>query len=104
MAVLQTIRLGPLTSPIGVDTFIVDIRFSTATTAATVTVTHGLGFVPLEIQLVALQAAFYPSRWRVILTTLTTQIIQIAKISTASSASDLDQVRLTLKRPHSIGR
>jgi hypothetical protein len=85
------------------DSKIVDITIDD-TTASTVTIPHGLRRLlsaPQEVTLTALRAEGLTSQWYAG-TIDTTNVILTRAVLTASSSGA--QLRVIIKRPHSIGR
>lgn len=85
----------------GTDTYIADIE-ATADADTTATITHGLGATPLEVSKCELAVAATLSLWRA--TTINSTTVVMTKSTTASSGAAGNQVRVTIKRPHTIGR
>lgn len=96
----------------GADMVQVDITATATKDAGPVTINHRTAFTAtgnaaavaaqLDVKLLPLLGVAYASRWAV--TQINTTQIQLTKLSTAGSANAAAQLRVTIKRPHSIGR
>lgn len=95
MAVNQTVVFD------GVDSHIVDVE-ATADADTTATIPHTLGAIPQEVIVTGLAAAAAISLWRA--TTIDATNVVLTKSTTAGSGAAGVQVRMIVKRPHSIGR
>lgn len=85
----------------GVDEYIADVE-ATANGDTDVTITHALGAVPIEVGLCPISADFYASRWAWTASP-TANTITITKRTGAGGGTGA-QVRVCVRRPHSIGR
>ncbi len=85
----------------GTDTKIATV-IATADADTTATIAHGLGAVPLEVYFTPLlQAPAALSLWAV--TTIDATNVVLTKATTAGSGNAGAQIRVVIKRPHSIG-
>ena len=87
----------------GVDEHIVDV-IATADADTTATIPHTLGAAPLEVTITQLisQALTALSAWAV--TTIDATNVVLTKLTSVGSGNAAAQVRVIIKRPHSIGR
>lgn len=87
----------------GTDTVIRDV-VATADADTTATIPHGLGAVPGEVHILKTlsQALAAESSWAV--TTIDATNVVCTKLATAGSGNAAAQLRVTIKRPHSLGR
>lgn len=86
----------------GTDSIIRDI-IATADADTTATIPHGLGAAPAEVYTTELlQAPAALSAWAV--TTIDATNVVLTKGTGAGSGNAGAQVRVVIKRPHSIGR
>jgi hypothetical protein len=97
----------------GTDFFSTELIAATADTS--ITIAHGLGAIkaaagsgiaglaPLDYTLTPIVSAdFYLSKWRVV--SINTTNIVVAKSTTSLSGAATPQVKVIVRRPHSIGR
>lgn len=96
----------------GADFFKADLIAATADTTATIA--HGLGAIaaaagsgvgglaPLDVTLTPLNADYYLSDWFV--SSINTTAVVVKKRSQSLSGGAAPQVKLIVRRPHSIGR
>jgi len=87
----------------GTDTVIRDV-IATADADTTATIPHGLGAVPAEVQTIKTlsQALAAESSWAV--TTIDATNVVCTKLATVGSGNAGAQLRVTIKRPHTLGR
>ncbi len=85
---------------VGVDTKIVDVI--SPDNDLTVTIPHTLGAIPHDVTFTFLQVAAALNTWAV--TSRTTSQVVLTKIENESGDSPDPQLRVFIKRPHSIGR
>ncbi len=91
----------------GVDVHVVDVTATnTKDKTATIPHTFNTGGFPLtpanvEVYLIPLLAEAYVARWRRVSVDTTNVVLE--KLSTGGSANAAAQLRVTIKRPHSIG-
>lgn len=97
----------------GTDLFRTEVIAAAATNTA-ITIPHGLGAIkaaagagvaglaPLVAVLTPILAAARPSQW--IVTGLNTTNVVLGRVTTSQSQSASPQVRVTVMRPHSVGR
>lgn len=94
MAIVQTtIWEGP-------DTKIVDLTSND--NAVDAVIPHGLGATPADVALTALQTLAYTNLWRVSSKDATNVTVTKTEDESAENASP--QLRVIIRRPHSIGR
>ena len=86
----------------GADTFIANVEAATdtVTTATLLAATHGCGTVP-EVYLIPLTHHYYISQWRYTIDALGN--ITCTKGTAVGSGVTGAQLRVIIKRPHSIG-
>lgn len=85
---------------VGVDSKIVDVI--SPDNDVTVTIPHSLGAVPNDVTFTLLQTAAALNTWAV--TSRTTSTVVLTKIENEGGDSPDPQIRVYIKRPHSIGR
>lgn len=103
MAVVQTVVKAAGTAPIQ-DTTIVDVAY-TATADKDATIAHGLAGTPQEVYLTPLLSLAGPAAGtKYAATTINSTNVVVSKQSAASTNNAAAQVRVTIKRPHSLGR
>jgi len=85
----------------GPDTRIADV-IADADADTSATIAHELGVVPDEVTITPLLVAGRTSHW--IATTIDITNVIIAKTTLVGSGDTAHQVRVIIKRPHSIGR
>lgn len=87
----------------GTDSVIRDV-IATADGDTTATIPHGLGAAPAEVTITKTlsQALAAESSWSV--TTIDATNVVCTKLATAGSGNAAAQLRVIIKRPHSLGR
>lgn len=85
----------------GTDSVIRDVAAS-ADGDTTATIPHGLGAVPGEVSILPLTEAGTISAWRA--TTIDATNVVMTKGTTSGSGAAPAQLRVTIKRPNSLGR
>ena len=85
----------------GTHTKIADVE-ATADADTTATIPHGLGAIPLDVQITWLVAAAAISLWRA--TTIDATNVVLTKATTMGSGAAGQQVRVRASLPHSIIR
>lgn len=87
----------------GTDTVIRDVT-ATADADTTATIPHGLGVAPAEVTITKTlsQALAAESSWAV--TTIDATNVVCTKLATVGSGNAAAQLKVIIKRPHSLGR